>query len=73
MKLEITVEGMSEEAERIILRTIKTLIFDYRVEEGLKKTVKVKEVNESFYIKGNTVVLQHPLGIGKEMALNTES
>lgn len=46
MKLVITVEGMSAEAEKIILRTIKTLILDYRVEEGLKRNVKVKEASE---------------------------
>lgn len=44
MKLVVSVEDMSEEAQRIILRTIKTLILDYRVEEGLKRNVKVKEV-----------------------------
>lgn len=44
MKLVITVEDMSEEAQRTILRTIKALIFDYRVEEGLKRNVKVEEV-----------------------------
>ena len=44
MKLIITVEGVSAEAEKIILRTIKALVFDYRVEEGLKRNVKVKEV-----------------------------
>jgi len=43
MKLVVSVEDMSEEAQRTILRTIKALILDYRVEKGLKRNVKVKE------------------------------
>ena len=46
MELEISVEGMSEQAEKIILRTIKTLIIDYRAEEGLKRFVKIKEMKK---------------------------
>ena len=44
MKLEVTVEGMTEQAEKIILRDIKSVILDYRTQEGLKRNLKVKEV-----------------------------
>ncbi len=44
MKLEITVEDMTPEAQRIILRDIKAIIQDYKIKEGLKRFLKVKEV-----------------------------
>lgn len=44
MKLEVSVEGTTEQAEKIILRDIKTIIEDFRTQEGLKRLLKVKEV-----------------------------
>ena len=44
MKLIVSVEGMSAEADETILQDIKSMIWDYSVEGGLKRNVKVEEV-----------------------------
>ena len=44
MKLVVTVENMSADAEKSILHDLKSLVLDYSVEGGLKRNVKVEEV-----------------------------
>jgi len=46
MKLVVSVENMSADAETSILHDIKSLVLDYSVEGGLKKNVKVLEEEE---------------------------
>ena len=46
MRLEVSVEGMTEQAQKIILRDLKSVISDYRTQEGLKRHLKIKEVDK---------------------------